>query len=335
MKPAPELSAVLPTGHLLQAHWTIRALAMRADEVRLELIVLYEHGEPPTAGDPMLARFAGTRFIRTDTTRSAAAARALGVEAAGAPVAVFAEPHCFPRAGWARALVDAHAEGEWTVVGPQFECGNPSDASVAILLSDYTDWVAPAERREMKHLPGHNSAYRRDSLLAVAELPALLEAESVLHQRLRELGGRLLHEPAATVGHRNFTRPRCVWPERRAVGQAFAATRARGWSLPRRLAAAVGSVLLPPLLIARRLAQARRRGHGPALVRGLPAVITASCAQAVGEALGYLVGLGDAPRRLGLYEFSPRLGTPPSKPPDPATLTGAVPLGALPARARA
>lgn len=308
---------------------------MRAAEVRLELIVLYEHGELPTVGDPMLARFADARFIRTDTTRSAAAARALGAEAARAPVVVFAEPHCFPRAGWARALVDAHAEDDWAAVGPQFECGNPSDASLAILISDYTDWVAPAERREMDHLPGHNSAYRRDSLLAVAELPALLEAESVLHQRLRELGGRLLHEPAATVGHRNFTRLRCVWPERRAVGQTFAATRARGWSLPRRLAAAGGSLVLPPVLIARRLAQARRRGYGPALIRGLPAVVTASCAQAVGEAFGYLIGLGDAPRRLGIYEFSPRLGTRPLEPPDPATLTDAVTVGAPPARARA
>lgn len=324
MTRVPELSAVLPTGHLKQAAWAIRALSMRAEEAPLELVLLYEYGDPEALDGRTLDRFARTRLVRTDTTRSAAFARAEGVRAAAAEVVVFAEPHCFPRRGWARALLAAHREGAWTVVGPQFECGNPGGGSEAILLGDYTDWIAPAQRREVEHLPGHNSAYRRDALLALGDdLAPLLEAESVLHWRLREHGARLLLEPAATVGHRNFRRPAQVWSERRAVGQMFAATRAREWGLGRRLAAAGAAVALPPVLIWRRVRRARDRHRGDALKNGISALIVAAWAQAVGEVAGYLRGIGDSPIRLATYEFSPRLGNPPGDPPDASMLEAA------------
>jgi hypothetical protein len=61
------------------------------------------------------------------------------------------------------------------------------------------------------------------------------------------------------------------------------------------------------VLLWRRIRRARQLGKGRVMVRGLPSVLVAACAQAVGEIQGYLGGLGDSPRRLALFEFSTRL----------------------------
>ena len=53
-------------------------------------------------------------------------------------------------------------------------------------------------------LPGHNTSFKRDVLLAYGdELPDLLRAEIVLHTRLHRDGHRLLLEPAAKFEHIN------------------------------------------------------------------------------------------------------------------------------------
>ena len=63
-------------------------------------------------------------------------------------------------------------------------------------------WLPPASRAEHAMLPGHNSSFKRDLLLAYGPgLEDLLRAEIVLHTRLHRDGHRLLLEPAAKFEH--------------------------------------------------------------------------------------------------------------------------------------
>ena len=132
--------------------------------------------------------------------------------------------------------------------------------------------------------------------------PAALEAETLLHARLRAAGERLLVEPAARLWHINISSARAWLPERLHAGQRFGGARARTWPLTRRTLYAAASPVIPLVRFWRLFPiwQARRAQ----LPRGtLGAIVVSLMVSALGEALGYLVGSGDSMRRLSRIEL--------------------------------
>jgi hypothetical protein len=74
------------------------------------------------------------------------------------------------------------------------------------LAIEYGPWLHPVSGGSVDHLPGHNSSYKRDLLLAYgSQLDAMLEAESVLHWELLAKGHQLCLEPAARTYHLNYS----------------------------------------------------------------------------------------------------------------------------------
>jgi hypothetical protein len=216
-------------------------------------------------------------------------ARARGVRAARAPIVAFTEDHSFPEPGWAAALVAAFTDGV-SVVGPVVQNANPGSAvSWANFLLEYGEWMPPARRHGHAHLPGHNSAYRRDVLLALGDgLTRMIEAESVLHWALAGEGHRLAQEPGAVTRHTNFSRFAPSVELRYHLGRQFAARRSAQWSIGRRAAYAVAF----PLVALVRVARVARMGVGspdlPAVAKALPTVAVMVTVSSVGEAVGYV-----------------------------------------------
>jgi hypothetical protein len=177
--------------------------------------------------------------------------------------------------------------------------------SWADFLVGYGPWAAPIAKGEVDYLPGHNSSYKRDALLAYdVELEELMEAETVLMWDLRSKGRRLLLEPAAFTAHMNFGR----WQSWLAVmffnGRAFAHTRAAQWALPKRLAFAAASPRIPFVRLRRTIGHARRLRRGPAfLAKVIPTIVVGLSVDAVGQMLGYAVGAGDAHEKMAEYEW--------------------------------
>ena len=74
----------------------------------------------------------------------------------------------------------------------------------------------------------------------------------------------------------------------------FAALRAAGQPMARRLVRAVAAPLVPPLLLWRIVARVRRTGrHRRELARALPPLLLFLVCWAAGEATGYLLGVLD------------------------------------------
>jgi hypothetical protein len=222
----------------------------------------------------------GTRFDE---------ARAAAVRAASAPIVAFTEDHSFPQPGWAAALVEAFDDGG-SVVGPVVENGNPrSMVSRANFLLEYGEWMPPGRRDGRSHLPGHNSAYRREVLLSLGDrLTSMIEAESVLHWELARDGHRLMQEPRAITRHVNFSR---FWPSvalRYHLGRQFAARRAGTWSVTRR----AGYAAAFPLIALVRVARVALLGAGSrellAVAVALPMVALMVTVSSVGEAVGHV-----------------------------------------------
>ena len=235
-------------------------------------------------------------------------ARAAAVGAASAPIVAFTEDHSFPQPGWVGALVSAFNDGI-SVVGPVVENGNPrSVTSRANFLLEYGEWMPPGGRNKHSHLPGHNSAYRRDVLVALGDrLAGMIEAESVLHWELARGGHRLTQAPDAVTRHVNFSR---FWPSvelRYHLGRMFAARRAGDWSAARRVAYAAAF----PLIAVVRLVRIARLGigsHEPArIVTALPMVALMVMVSSLGEAIGNITrAVGSSAQYLSDIEHDRR-----------------------------
>jgi hypothetical protein len=220
-------------------------------------------------------------------------ARAAAVRAATAPVIAFTEDHSFPQPGWAAALVGAFTDGV-SVVGPVVQNGNPqSTTSRANFLLEYGEWMPPGRTNGHAHLPGHNSAYRRDVLLALGDrLTSMIEAESVLHWQLGREGHRLVQEPRAVTRHVNFSRALPSLALRYHLGRMFAARRASEWALTKRLAYAAAFPLVALVRVVRVARMGRDASAVASIVTALPMVGLMVAVSSVGEAVGNITRAG-------------------------------------------
>ena len=304
-EPSPALSVVIVTDALETIARTLGKLRAQTVADRIELVLVTDDPDRLDAGRAELEAFWGTQVIGVGDIMPLAWSREPGIRAASAPVVALAESHSFHEPRWAEALLEAH-RGPWTAVGPAVTNANPAHAvSWANLFLDYGPWLEPEVSREMTDLPGHNSSYKRSSLIGYGpELRGLLEAETLLHADLRARGKRLWMESGARMSHLNVTRPSSWLRERIDAGRYFASLRAAGWSRPRRLAYAAGSPLIPVLRAIRTVPVWRRCRKHHRLPRGLgPALLVSLSASAFGEFLGYALGGGQTMMRLAGMEL--------------------------------
>jgi hypothetical protein len=210
------------------------------------------------------------------------------VEAAEAELIAFAEDHCFPEADWAEALVEAH-QGPYAAVSPWMGAVNPGRVWSASSFFNFLPSHS-TERGPRTSLPTHNSCYKKHLLLQFGErLGELLEMETAhLVPSLLSQGWTILHEPRARVWHLNVEKFRSFVLEQFYGGRHYGYLRSADWHVFRRLLYAAGSALIPALRVFR---------QGPSLVRHVPrqywaAVLFGFVVNAVGEAWGYLAGLG-------------------------------------------
>ncbi|HUF90705.1 MAG TPA: glycosyltransferase family A protein [Gemmatimonadota bacterium] len=284
---------------------TLEALKRQSVADRLEIVVVAPSRGEARVDEMDLTGFAGHQVVETGPVKSSAVQRAAGVRSATAPVVAFTEDHCFPAAGWAEALIDAH-QGRWAAVGPAFENGNPGTLmSWMNLLIEYGQWISPVAAGPKDQIPSHNSSYKRDLLLAYGDrLEEMLETETVLQWDLRAQGHDLYLEPAARTRHFNFSLLPGTLLLRVSVGRGFGAARAREWSLPRRMAFAAASPLIPLVRFARMVPVVRRCDPERRLYpRVLPLLLAGFIVDGFGEFLGYAFRGGDADERVTEFEY--------------------------------
>jgi hypothetical protein len=301
----PALSVILVTPenyHSLRA--VVRHLRAQSICHLLEIVIA-----TPSAGaldlDPAdLSAFGQYQVVEIGPLVDTPAARAAAVQRCRAPVVVFGEDHCYPAAGWAAALVDAHQNG-WAAVGPVFNNANPGlPLSWANLFLEYGPYLEPVSAGTRLDLPGHNSSYKRDLLLAYGDrLGTILEIDSMLHQDLRSRGHQLYLEPAARVFHISMTRLEPAVRETYWYSRCFAAMRARPWPLWRRAVYVLGAPLIPAVRLWRTLPIIRRTGRLWQLPALLPYLLLKLATSAFGELIGVSLGAGDSARRLTELEF--------------------------------
>lgn len=272
---------------------------------RMEIVIVGVSRDRLKVDERELSAFAGHQIIEIGEFARTSMARAAGIRAARAPVIVLAEDHCFPAPGWAEALVARQSEN-WSAVGPVFHNANPHTAvSWMNFLLEYGEWGAPIEGGEPRHLPGHNSSYKRDALLAFGdELIDRLDSESSMQWEMVRRGHRLYLEARAQTHHLNPSRLDFSLVLRYQAGRLFAGGRRRDWGWGRRLAYAAAWPLIAMVRMKRALGFYDRIGSGgPSLMRLVPLLMLGVVIDAFGEFVGYLCGPGHVAADLADAEF--------------------------------
>lgn len=271
----------------------------------IELIFVFPESAGTGLDDRLLPDFADARVVPVENMNSTSRARAAGIREATSPIVVMTEDHSFPEAAWAESLIRAHQQ-DWAVVGPAVKNGNPDSLmSWANLVIEYNEWLDPVPAGEIDHVPGHNSAYKRNLLLKYDDdLEAWLEAESVLHWDLRSRGYKLAMEPAACTRHFNFSLFSPTLKLRYHAGRQFAAMCRARWKLPRRLLYIAGTPLVPFVRVARIVKQLRLPGRPAGLLPQLvPLCLFLLTVEAIGAAIGFIWGLGSSSLYIAKIDF--------------------------------
>lgn len=267
---------------------------------KLEIVIAAEAPHVIEIGALSEPAFADLRVIEADLGTSARA-RAQAIFEARAPILILVEDHSFPVTDdWAERILLAH-RNEYTGVGPAIHNANPATAiSWANLIVEYGPFMNPKGAGETDFLPGHNSSYRRDALIAFgAGLVGMLEAEWVLQTKLRACGHRFWIDPSIAVAHLNYAR---FWPSfelQLLGGWMFAASRSEAWTVPRRLFYAALFPAIVLLRVHRATGQTLRAPKARAnALRSLPMAALLLLASGLGEGIGY--AFGDLGRRNAL-----------------------------------
>ena len=298
--------AVLMQGDFNSIRRTVKRIAEQTVAAQTELVVIALKGRANIPNDdPTLARIGRVTIVELDND-SLGLAHAEGIRRASAPVVIIGEDHAWPEPRYVEELVSA-CKPPYAVVGPAMLNANPgSYISWANLLIAYGSWTAPVESGPVKALPGTNSAYRRDLLLAYGdELDKLMAREGGLLRRLQEDGHQLYLAAGARTEHQNISKFSSGVRIRYLAGRLYAARRAQTgrWGTGKRLAYAAASPLIPVVRFIR-IAQDLRRRRFPLSPRMYAGVAFGVIFDGLGQMVGYATGEGQAQDKVEDFEFN-------------------------------
>jgi hypothetical protein len=286
---------------------TLGCLGAQTAAQRIEVLVVTPSASEIDRDALGAARFAALRTIEVGPITKRGHAAAAGIHEATAPVVCLLEDHSYPEPEWAAALLKAHAQ-PWAGVGPCVENANAGTA-----ISRVTFWFSfpgmsgPQEAGPRTLIPWHNTAYKRDILVGYgARLGELLQWEGNLQADLLARGHQLYLEPAARTHHLQGTAFRAALGIHFQCGRILGGLRAETarWPWWRRAAYAAAMPLFPLVKFRQTAPEIRHMGvTTPDIVAAGPALVTMLTAMAVGEAFGYLTGVGDATDRLQDYDL--------------------------------
>lgn len=302
----PSLSAIVVVGSRRErSQRVLNALGAQTIAASLEIIVVDLAADAPQLKTPPGVR---TVYLSRPKTEPWARLRAEGLQCANAKVVAFIEDHCFPAPNWAEVLVEAH-KGPWAAVGYSFTNANPKTyISRAGMIADYGLWAHPARHGPTSLLPGNNVSYKRDLLLSFGDqITIVLSPDFNIHETFIKRGLAMFVESRALAAHQNFSFLSDLLRANHAYCRLLAASRvqAQSWGELRRIAYGFGVPLGAPVMKFIRLMRSLRGRHTlwRPLVTALPVIALTYFWSAVGESLGYLLGIGDAEQETNRWEL--------------------------------
>jgi hypothetical protein len=277
------------------------ALSAQVDGPALEIIVPYDDSVAEVA--QLRQRFPSVHFLDLGSLLEPGARqnaftthrlydirRAKGLRAASGRLLAIVEDRGRPRADWAKAMVDVHAQSSYGAVGGVVEHAGAGPLRWAVFFCDFGRFQPPVFEDSPEYITDTNICYSREALESVADLWSERYQEPTVNWALRRHGLKLhLSDRPVTMQKRDVITFGSVLRERVHWARLFGQIRGREASSSRCMAWAATTPLLPLVLSVRHLRRELKRGRNlREFVIAGPLVVPLLCAWALGECVGYL-----------------------------------------------
>lgn len=305
----PSLSAIVVIPDIYQTiKKTMDYLKAQTAAYKVELVFVGPSSLRQELDESEFKNFHSCQFVGISSVISISRSYCVGIRKARSPIVILVEDHAFPEAHWAELMIKDHEE-PYAVVGPSMRNANPESlVSRADFYQAYAAWAYPTETKSMESLPAHNSSYKREILLQFdSQLEDFMEAEYLLHRKLRSMGYKLLLEGRTYTSHVNFVSTASSWSywfrKRFYAGRQYASTWSRSWSLAHRLLFVVATPLIPFVRLWRIFGYVRRLERPSTYPSLLFIMLSGLLAESYGHIFGYIGGFGKWLENLPKYEF--------------------------------
>ena len=295
----PDLSVVVPSVNgpdiLLRV---LDALDRQQGDVRLEILVPERCG--PTVRNAVATRFPHAILLPVPAEIGIPTMRRLAFERATADSVAVIEDHVLVPPDWAARLVAARRAGHEVAGGSVVNGATDRLVDRAAFLCEYGHMLEPQEPGPADWVTGNNVVYARNLLERFSDVIAEDRWENRLHEAVSEAGIPLVACPEVEVAHMMHYRSALEYAGQRYLySRAYAGMRTAANGLPAKLVYSLGACALPPVLLMRVLRSAWRRAETRRDVAlSLPLLALFVTAWAAGEAVGALMGPGDALQRV-------------------------------------
>jgi hypothetical protein len=278
----------------------IEALLTQANPPALEILVPYD--DTIAEVGRLADRFPRVRFLDLGSLREDGARlnaftrhrlydirRSKGLRAATGRLLAIVEDRGWPRADWARAMVDLHDSSTYAAVGGVIENGGRGPLRWAVFFCDFGRFQAPIFIDDPEYITDTNICYTREALAGVAELWKERYQEPTVNWALRRKGLKLhLSERPVVVQERGALDLLSVVKERVHWARLFGQIRGREASPVTCMTWAAATPILPFLLFARHFRrELRRRRNVREFVYSSPLTALLLAFWALGEFIGY------------------------------------------------
>lgn len=291
---SPALSVIVPSVNgWPDLNRCLAALDRERAATSLEVLVPERCGA--SVRESLARHYPWAVVLPVDTTTTIPQMRALGFRSAHAPAVAVIEDHVIVTSGWARAMLEARATGARVVGGGLVNTATDTRVDWAAWLCEYNHLAAPMRAGQVEGIHGNHTLYDRELLRQFRDVAESGRWEDALHGAIRDAGIPLWARPDIVAGHEKHYTVREYVTQRFLYSRAYAAMRASGTGVVRRLVYGAIGLALPPLLFYRIVSRVWRGGlYRRHLVPSLPLLALFVCAWGAGETVGAWFGDGGA-----------------------------------------
>lgn len=291
---APALSVVVPTRLGWPGYEPVFSHQRReVESVAGELLVADGSGLP---APPPEALGRNVRWL-SHPGESVLGLRAIGYALAKAPVVAVSEDHTRVPVGWAKAVLECHAEHpEAAAIGGSSVNGDATSyPEWAAFMCGHDRELAPlGTARPVSVIGVTNVSYKREALAYLKPLPGIGVNDAVFQRDLARAGKTLLVDDRISCIHEQHMTARQATHLFFQAGRMGAGGRRQRMSV-REAARIVITPAAPLILTARLGVWLAQRGYGRMrYIAELPIILWLYGARAVGELVGYARGPGQS-----------------------------------------
>ena len=269
--------------------------SLEAQDTRdvFEIIVV----DSSTDGTDSLVKqqFPSVSLYHFDTRMYPGDARNYGVVRSKGSVLAFIDSDCWVESTWVAQIIETHGKTEYPVVGGAIANGNPdSYIGWGYYFSGLSQWMPQPQAFERTDIPTGCLSCKRWAFEQYGPfLEGSLCEDTLFTWKLADAGHLALFVPTIKVFHINIDNLGNLIRRKLIHGKTFAMLRVskRNFSVSKQIIYAVGSLILPLLILYRRTKDVfNAKTYWVEYIQALPVTFIGILCWSIGEFLGYSEG---------------------------------------------